>query len=301
MALRRPNHIEREQMVLDDLVASFPNCSLSESHWSAIPENQDPPDFTSEEPNVRFGLEFVEWLDGEQMKPAKTRERQRDQFARILKDRWEEFRPKHFIRAFVAPQHKHVSRADEASLRMEFYDCAADVDHNWVAYTEHHQQSFYQNNFDSYPRLRKYVASIRYIGGQLHGSCWIGMQPDGGAYDPSIPAETLKHRLNEKLLDYSTAEKQAHFRKHKLSKLLLLVHGGSNAFIYNTPSGLLLEEIADLAATFYGQHPQRQLFDEVWFFNSLSSSEEAYRDVHSTRGRSRFLAKLWPKLVIVTS
>ena len=304
MPVRGLNHVEREQLVLADLTASFPSCHLCYPGWLPVAESQDPPDFIRENSNIRSGLEFVEWLDGEQMGRAKTRERQNDALQEILRDGWEkDFRPRHFIRAFVSPNPRHVSQADRTSLRAQFYDCAACVDRSWKADDSYHRPTRYQNqtDFDCYPLLKRYVASIRYIAGAPLGNCWIGVQPGGGAFDPALPGETLKQRLTGKLLDYSSIEKQAHLRSHNLSNLFLLVHGGFNVFFYNTPSGPSLQEIAAASAAFYEQHSLRQIFSEVWFFNSLSSSEEAYRNADSTQGRSRFLAQLWPQLAIVTS
>jgi len=123
--------------------------------------------------------------------------------------------------------------------------------------------------------MRTYFGGIRYIGGEPHGFCWIDVQGDGGAYAPDVTVETLKQALDKKLSDYSTPEKQVHLRAHALSELYLLVHGGFNAYAYNSPSGpLSLETIAQRGAAFYASHTQRQVFKRVWFFNSLDSADD---------------------------
>jgi hypothetical protein len=300
MTPRRLNHVERERMVLDDLKMSFPESPLSKLVWVSLTEGDDPPDFIANESNGRLGLELVEWLDGDQMRAAKNREKQRDEIQRILRTGWERFHPEHFIRAFVSPSANNVRKRDELSLRAEFYECAAEVDQNWAAYAEG-SDHFFQTRFERYPRVRKYISSVRYIEGTNEGICWIGLPSEGGAFDPLQAVEVLKGRLDDKLVDYSSPKKRAHLQGHALSKLFLLIHGGFNAFAYNTPSGPSLDRVAALIANYCGQHPNRNLCDEVWFFNSLSSSEEAYLNPSSSHGRWRFLAQLWPQMVVVSS
>jgi hypothetical protein len=98
--------------------------------------------------------------------------------------------------------------------------------------------------------------------------------------------------------DYSSAAKKLHLNTHRLDQLGLLVHGGFNAYAYNTPSGpLSLEEIARRAAAYYAAHAQHQIFDRVWFFDSLDSADDvnALLRVPAGRGRIRWLAQLWPE------
>src|SRR5437588_7835856 len=68
---------------------------------------------------------------------------------------------------------------------------------------------------------------------------------------------------------------EARLAKHNLSEHHLLIHGGWNAYKSNTPhSPLTLLQIAMRGADFYAAHPHRDLFDRVWFFDSLDSADE---------------------------
>jgi hypothetical protein len=83
-----------------------------------------------------------------------------------------------------------------------------------------------------------------------------------------------------------------------LAELYLLVHGGFNAYRYNTPSRpLSLEQIAQRGADFYAAHPQRHIFNRVWFFDSLNSADDLNRLIGYPPGygKVRWLAQLWPK------
>lgn len=244
-------------------------------------------------------LELVEWLDGNQMGPAKGREWQREQIHRVLAHDWENrYMPRHFRGAFPLPRGtERIERGDEHSLREQFFACAADVDRNWSAKAESCGNSYLETDLCAYPLLKKYFSAIRYIGGEPHGFCWIGEQGDGGAFDPNAVVEALKSALESKLSHYSTPDKQAHLKAQGLTELNLLVHGGFNAYAYNTPSGhLSLAQIARRGADHYAALAQRQTFKQVWFFHSLDPADELNQllGFSSGAGRVRWLAQLWP-------
>jgi hypothetical protein len=111
----------------------------------------------------------------------------------------------------------------------------------------------------------------------------------------------LTAALDKKLVDYATPEKQAHLKTHTLTEMNLLVHGGFNAYAYNTPSGpLSLEDIAQRGSAFYAAHAHRRIFDRVWFFNSLDSADDLNQiiGIPPGHGQVRWLAQLWPDLRI---
>ena len=122
MATPRISHGQRELIVLSDLEASFQNFTGHTRTWSPIPEGQDPPDFISRQPEAVIGLELREWLDGDQMGPAKRRESLREQAHRVLSDDWpREHQPKNFRGAFPSLIfNERISRADEQPLRQQF-------------------------------------------------------------------------------------------------------------------------------------------------------------------------------------
>ena len=303
MATRRVNHNQRERAVLADLETSFPNFSGQSLSWTKVPDGQDPPDFRSPGLYGSIGLELREWLDGNQMGPAKVRESQRDWIHRVLTNNWEnEYSPQYFCAAAISPRlNARIAPADEGPLRQEFLACSAYVDRRWLANADRTGGAYYQTEFPGFPLLASYIYAIRYIEGEPHGLCWIHEQGDGGAYDPAVTFKTLEQALDQKLSGYSTPEKRQHLKAHGLAELFLLVHGGFNAYAYNTPSApLSLEEIAQRAAAFYAAHSQRQIFTRVWFFHSLDSADEinqllGYRPGF---GRVRWLAQLWPTFYV---
>jgi hypothetical protein len=130
MSTPRMTHIQRERAVLNDLEGSFPNFTARALVWTEVQTNRDPPDFISHGHSGPVGLELVEWLDGDQMTPAKTQESGRKQIQRILADGWE--KPRNFRGAFPSLLGVgRVVRADELPLRREFYAYAAEGDRGW--------------------------------------------------------------------------------------------------------------------------------------------------------------------------
>src|SRR5208283_5662481 len=123
MGAPRLTHDHREKVVLTDLEDSFPNFTGQPLSWVNVPEGQDPPDFVSRGLRGMIGLELVEWLDGDQMGPAKARESQREQIRRILAHDWEnQYRPQRFRGAFPSPRgNNRIARQDEPHLRQEFF------------------------------------------------------------------------------------------------------------------------------------------------------------------------------------
>lgn len=234
------------------------------------------------------------------MGPAKSREGKRKAVLRILRDNWnDEYKPQKFRGAFIQVGEKKIATADELLLRQEFFARAAEVDRTWL--TTRRGIAYEQTEFPGYPLMQNYFIGIRYIGGDPHGFCWIDVEGDGGPYDPAVTVETLKQALDKKLSDYSTPEKQVHLKAHALSELYLLVHGGFNAYAYNSPSGpLSLENIARCGSSFCATHPQRQIFNRVWFFDSLDSADDVNQLIGYPPGcgRVRWLAQLWPDFFV---
>jgi hypothetical protein len=237
------------------------------------------------------------------MGPAKGRESQCDQIHRVLANNWEnEYSPQNFRGAFIAPRPSaRIAPSDEEHLRQEFYACSAYIDRSWLTNADRTGGAYYQTEFPGFPVLANYVYAIRYIAGEPHGLCWIHEQGEGGAYDPAVTFKTLEQALDEKLSRYSRPEKRAHLKAHGLAELFLLVHGGFNAYAYNTPSApLSLEEIAQRGASFYAAHAQRQIFTGVWFFDSLDSADKINQlcGYPLGYGRVRWLAQLWPTFYV---
>jgi len=66
---------------------------------------------------------------------------------------------------------------------------------------------------------------------------------------------------------------------------------------YNTPGHpLTLEQIVSRGVEFYARHPERHIFNRVWFLDSLNSADDlnALLGLPPGYGDVKWLAQLWP-------
>jgi hypothetical protein len=108
-----------------------------------------------------------------------------------------------------------------------------------------------------------------------------------------VSVERLEDALQDKLVKFARPDRQAKLAKHKIVETYLLIHGGWNAYVSNSPHHpLTLDEIAKRGAAFYATHPQRNLFNRVWFYDSLDSADDvnALFGMPAGTGRVRWLA-----------
>jgi hypothetical protein len=297
MATTTSSHFIREQSVLTDLEASFPNFTGKALSW--VHNSDDPPDFIAKTPAGVFGLEFREWLDEQQMNDAQGRDRQRKHLMTVIAKDWErEYQPKNILLASIDPRWGlRIASSDENLLRQEFHKCVAEVDRGWLVNPERIADRYHQMTFPTYPLMGTYFQAINYTGGSPLGVCWIQPEEDGGAYDSMAPVRALEDALEAKLAKFAKPGWQARLAKHNLVEHYLLIHGGWNAYKSNTPLyPLRLEQMAKRGAEFYATHQHRDLFNRVWFFDSLDSADDinALFGWPAGMGRVRWLAQLWP-------
>jgi hypothetical protein len=293
------SHFNREQPILLDLEASFPDFTGMSLSWVHNPH--DPPDFIARRPEGARGLEIREWLDFGQTRAAAGREDQRDHLMKIIGTGWEsEYQPANIACASIEPHWgQKVKRADEAGLHQEFYRCATQADRTWFTNPERRGRGYYQTEFPGYPLTTTYLQAIRFIDGPTHDHIWMQVEGDGGTYDPGASIQTLENALADKLAQFAKPERQAKVATHNMVEHYLLIHGGWNTYTKNTPHHpLTLREISRQGAACYATHPERGLFDRVWFYHSLDSRDDINQlfGFGSGAGRVRWLAQLWPLL-----
>jgi hypothetical protein len=297
MATARLTHDQREQQGLVDLQTSFPNFA-GPCHWTKVPDGADPPDFLSRGPAEKIGLELIEWLDGRQMGPAKSREAQRTDLRRVFITAKPHNVPENFNCALLMPNwNVRLRPTDESQFRDEFFACIGAVDQTWRTNPDRMANTLWYSEFSAYPMLGRYLASIQLRKGGVH-ELFIDVEQDGGAFNPNVTVETLEQALDKKLLLYSQPDTRAKLNAHGLAEVYLLVHGGFNAYAYNTPAGhLSLEEISRRGSAYYANHPLRKSFSRVWFYDSLDSADEINQllGFPAGAGRVRWLAELWPQ------
>jgi hypothetical protein len=291
-------------MVMQELQASFPGFAGVPT-WTAVAD--DPPDLVGVSQDGQVGLELVEWLDGEQMGSAQARKTYREKLWELIAGGWNTaYQPSYLSSAVVCPRWGiKIANSDRSGLRTEFWRFMEEVDHTWLTNPERVGSDLVADH-RAHPILSKYVETILLRGGEQswkkHGFCWIDIENDGGAFDPSDVIRTLKQAIEKKIDLYSNPVSETLLKAKKLDQLELLLHGGFNLYAYNTPRGhLSFSEIAAAGAVFYAGLPAaRRLFDRIWIFNSLNPACDLNEMVGLPRemGRLRWLAELWPRYCI---
>lgn len=295
------SHHQREQEILTDIEAHFPAFAGQSIAWRPIAQGNDPPDFIGQTAHGLVGLEFVEWLDGSQMTPAKGREFYRKHIRTVLESGWlAQYLPQNIARAFLSVRwDQRLAVADQDLLRQQFFKCAQEVDRAWQTNPDRRGRIFNQHDLSAYPVLNKYFYAVRYIDGTHHGNFWVDMQEDGGFFDPMDTVRTLESVLDAKMAGYAVPDKQSHLGAHQLAELWLLVHGGYNIYAYNRPRGpLTLRDIAAFGTEYCAQHSQKRIFDKIWLFHAIDSADDinARLGIPAGTGRIRWLAQIWPML-----
>jgi hypothetical protein len=193
MTVPRPTHAQREDIVIQELQASFPGFAGVQA-WTSVPD--DPPDFTGASADCLVGLELVEWLDGAQMGAAQARKSYREKLWHLLGASWfTDYQPGNLSSAVVCPfWDTKVTRVNEAGLRAEFWRFMEEIDRTWPTNPERVGDNLLADH-SAWPLLSKYVAMIRLRAGEqawkTHGFSWIDIEEDGGPYDPSDVVRTL--------------------------------------------------------------------------------------------------------------
>jgi hypothetical protein len=300
MSHPRLTHVQRETAVMQDLQASFPDFA-GVATWSPVPD--DPPDFTGVSSDGLIGLELVEWLDGTQMGAAQARKAYREKLWNLFgASRANEYQPANLSSVVVCPfWETKVTKADEASLRAEFWSFMEEIDQTWQINPERVGDSLLVDH-SLRLLLSKYVETIRLRAGEqgwkVHGFSWVEIEEDGGAFDPSVVIRTLEQAIVKKINLYRNPVSEARLKSRNLDRLELLVHGGFNLYAYNSPNGRLsFGEIAAAAAAFYADlRAAQKRFDRIWVFNSLNPAGDLNASIGLSRdfGRLRWLAELWP-------
>jgi len=302
---KRPTHDERERAVVIDCVESqFPNFAGNTSPWNKIPDGQDPPDFISENPRARIGLELREWLDGDQMGNAKMWESIAIRFNEVLSEGWEQqFQPQHcnWVMLELREPNK-LEAADEPAFGEEFFKCVARID-TLNAQPFGIKHSFFRmQDLGGYPTLHKYLMYILFFGGKPIGSRWFMAQRSRGVFDSNSARSALENAIDDKMLDYTTVGKKAHLAGHRLTEINLLIYGGLNISHYNAPWDCLrIEEIARFGSEYCAAQRLRQTFGRAWFFYGVDNMPEFVKLVglKPEEGKIRWMAQLWPEFPVL--
>ena len=233
-------------------------------------EGPNPPDYIcTDETGRRIGVELGEWLDEQQMKRSKERERLEESYCSVLRS--EDQDPPRNIEwvCLYEKSGRRLPATDAALFKTEVYRCVSEIDASWPTNPDRDApQGHSLSDFSKYPLLGKYLAGLEFRSrrrlDRLKGISWIGFRPQGGAYSPKDAVESLLRLLEKKANKYAGLHED-----HQLSELYLIAYY-DQALAYNTPyfgSNFGLAQVAEIAAIESSKRPGP--FQKIFLFNSI--------------------------------
>jgi hypothetical protein len=264
-----------EQTIFDSFYKILPDFAGRPVCWSL--GNNPPDNLCIDSIGKRVGVELTAWLNEEQIKASKDREKLQDSYLKAIRS--EQVAPPTNI-GFILLKPKQglsLKKADEQCFHEELYSFIEEIDSNWheLKYRGN-PQGYSINKFSKYPCLEQYLDSLRLfprsrlrINPKL-GIPWIRFPVPGGSYTPQTAINALLFQINKKTKKYENL-----YQEQKLDKLFLVVYYSYKAIIHNSPfdgPGFGFRQVVDLVA----QEVQNNhgVFSKIFLFNAVKSEEE---------------------------
>lgn len=238
----------------------------------------DAPDIVCTDQNGKqIGLELSEWLNQEQMKYSKDRERMEDSFLNAIRSK-EIPPPTNLGLVWLSTNSlTPLRQADAESFRKELLSLVESVDSNWGTNEDRESpQGYCHTDFSGYGRLGRYLGSLRFFPRSKFsaslGMPWVRFPTHGGAYSPQDAIDALREQLNKK------TSKETYLDLHErqnLDELYLLLYYDQGWF-YNTPFSAPefgFRDVAEMVAQAAATNPG--VFQKIFLFNSLYGDQEA--------------------------
>ena len=215
--------------------------------------DDDPPDILcSMADGRRVGFELKQWLNEDQMRHARGRERIEESILRAVGEQSPNSN-QHVARVWLFPKLKiGVKSADQETFRDELFRLIREIDDRWPHESMWHSpQGHRYDNLVEYPTLAKYLHNVQFYPlefdrGWEGSTRWIRFPYSGGAYSEKPMVSALLETIAESIDYYRGTGLGYEFN--------LLIHL-SQASLYNTPvetSAFSYDDAAQLAFEFIG-------------------------------------------------
>lgn len=268
-----------EKLTFEAFRRTLPDFAGRPVNW--VPGANPPDVLCIDNDGKRIGVELAEWLNEEQMKSSKVRERMEDSFVEAIRSQ-EIHPPSNVGLVWLNPKsHAPLREIDAEPFRDELLALIEVINSTWEENEDSRSpQAFFHETFSSYPYLSRYLVSLRFFPRSQFdttlGIRWIRFPNHTEAYTPQHSVDALLEIIDKKTSKYLNLHQQ-----QSLNELYLLIYY-DQAWIYNTPfyaPGFGFRDIAEIASqTVAGNHG---VFQKIFLFNSLYQCQEAI--------------ELWPK------
>ncbi|MGA8154358.1 MAG: hypothetical protein WB952_25670 [Terriglobales bacterium] len=264
-----------EKAIFESFTKFYPNFAGAKVKCEDGP---DPPDFIcAEESGLRVGVELGEWLNEQQTRESKERERLEDSYCSVLKSEEEE-PPRNIGWVYLnSKPGLRLGAEDAVAFKAEFYECIKQTDTGWPNNPERDDpQGHTLRDFAEYPVMGKYLDGLHFQSRErinpIKGIAWADFRPRGGAYSPKDAVAALLELLRKKTNKYASLH-----REQDLVELYLVVYY-DQGLIHNTPYFGLnfgLDEVAKAASAEVAKNPGP--FQKIFLFNSIDQDMAVYQ------------------------
>jgi hypothetical protein len=241
-------------------------------------EGPDPPDYICvDDAGNRIGVELGEWLNEQQTRESKERERLENSYCSVIKS--EEQEPPHHVGSVYLSTKLglRLDADDRVGFKGELLQCIQHIDDGWSENRDRDDpQGYNLDDFDGYPSLAKYLTGLQFRSRRridtIKGISWIGFRPRGGAYSPKSAVEALLDLLRKKGNKYAGIHTE-----QNLAELFLIVYY-DQALIHNTPYFGIdfgMAEVVAIASVEVARNPGP--FQKIFLFNSIIQDIAVYR------------------------
>jgi hypothetical protein len=254
------NKRDLERAIFEIFLEAVPEITVQLSSFKQ--PDDDPPDILcSMADGQRVGFELKQWLDEDQMRNAKGRERIEESILQSVGEQPPNDN-QHVARVWLFPKLKiGVKPTEQEAFREELFGLIREIDERWPHEPMWHSpQGHRYDELTEYPTLTKYLHNVQFYPlefdrGWEGSTRWIRFPYRGGHYSE----KTMVNALLETI-----AESVEYYRGTRLGyEFDLLIHL-SQAYQYNTPVETLkfsYDDAAQLASEFIG--------DDTGSFNNI--------------------------------
>lgn len=239
-------------------------------------EGTDPPDVIClDKEGKRFGVELAEWLNEEQMKASKLRERIEESFLKVIQSRNVAPPSKVGMIWLHTKPNTQLKEADAENFHNEIYTFIEKVNSDSSNNKDFDSpQGFSVQDFSGYLFLDRYLEDLRFFS-RVHfaetslGIPWIRFRNWGGAYTPNDAVDALLKIMDKKISKYQNLHQE-----QEIDELYLLIYYDQGSF-YNTPfiaPNFGFRQIVEIANRRANINPG--FFQKIFLFNSVYPNHE---------------------------
>ena len=264
---------KNERAIFESFYRNKPDFAGRLIEWE---EGTDPPDVIClDKEGKRLGVELAEWLNEEQMKASKLRERIEESFLKVIQSQNVVPPSKIGMIWLNTKPNTQLKESDAENFCNEIYAFIEKVNSDSSNNKDFDSpQGFSVQDFSGYSFLDRYLEDLHffsrvYFAETSLGIPWIRFQESAGPYTPPDAVNALLKILDKKISKYQNLHQE-----QNLDELYLLIFY-DQGLLHNTPfiaPGFGFQQIVEIANREANINPG--FFQKIFLFNSIYPNQE---------------------------